>query len=925
MGTLEVESFASRLRRFRIAAGLSQEMLAERAQLSRDGIAALERGRRSAPHPQTVARLADALGLEATERQELFASATGTSARKTSPAVSRTEAAGTTEPSAPPTNLPGSLSSFVGRRVDILRLSGLLLEADGGVRIVTLVGPGGVGKTRLALEFGRGLSASAAQQASGLFPDGIWLAELAGVTDANLIASVLAAALDVREQPGQPALTTLTDVVAARRMLIVLDNCEHLIDACASVVVTLLERCPGLQVLATSREALGVPGEVIWPVLPLALPAREVEPGVCDASASEALQLFESRARLVQPGFTITPDNAEVAATVCRQLDGIPLAIELAAARVSAMDLHTIADGLADRFQFLTGPRRAASKRQQTLLASVEWSYNLLSPEERCVFNRLSVFAGGWSPEDVEPVADVETSDAPSLVVLARLVDKSLVLAGQDGGTRYRMLETLRRFAVEQLEQSGQDELVRARHAHHFLRWLEWAESRIEGPDQREWLDRIEQNLDNIRVALDWCCEVDDAESGLRVAWGLALLAWLRGYLNEVDTRLGSLLALQSAERAPAAPRASAYVSAGFVAFYRGEVPRAERLIVTGLTLFRELDESSGIGQALTWLGLVLTSKDQFAAACDAFREAEVRFDNIDDAFALARVETNFGRTLNRMGEYDEATIHLDRALHLRRSVGDARGVANTLTHMVDGLLARGEDAGIHDLLQEALTIARQIGDRFVALLALVRLGRHSYYVGDLVAAREHLFEALAVAQRGGWGYETAKITSLLGLIARDDGELDEARARAEDALRRAQAGARQPEVAFANYLLGDIASLQGHVEEGRAYLAASVQAYLRLGRSREPTVEVALAGARLASVQPVSWRNARLAGAADAVRTATRKKRGTLEWRELARAVEYARVLRADPELAAAWDRSDRSELAACAADALMAAQMSA
>lgn len=449
----ETGQFGALLRRFRLAAGLSQEQLAERAGLSRRGISDLERGARGRPYPNTVRRLAEALDLDGTARAQLQAV--------------RASKTGWLSSGRP---LPVPLSSFVGRQHELSDVRRLLETA----RLLTLTGAGGIGKTRLALEVARALD----QEASSLQ---VALVELAALNDPAMVPSNIARALGVLEQPARPLLDTLADAVGARRLLLVLDNCEHLVEACAKTAEMLVRGCAALRILATSRQPLGVLGEVVWRVPSLALPWPSRATTIAEVGRSEAARLFIERAQAALPGFTATVQNAPAIAQICHRLDGIPLAIELAAARIPALGVEQIAARLDDRLRLLAGRSRTGLPRQQTLRGTLDWSYHLLDESERILFRRLAVFSGGWTLEAAEAVCaseapDLQREDVPELLV--ELVDKSLVVAEDLGGEmRYRLLETTRQYALEKLGSAGEDARVRRRHLYWFRGLAERARS----------------------------------------------------------------------------------------------------------------------------------------------------------------------------------------------------------------------------------------------------------------------------------------------------------------------------------------------------------------------------------------------------------------------------------------------------------------
>ncbi|HZT40750.1 MAG TPA: adenylate/guanylate cyclase domain-containing protein, partial [Chthonomonadaceae bacterium] len=389
-----------------------------------------------------------------------------------------------------PNNLPLHITSFIGREQEMAEVKNLLA----GTRLLTLVGLGGAGKTRLALAIG----AEVLEE----YPDGVWLVELAPLSEPGLVPPAVASTLNLQEEPGRALLQTLTTALKCRRMLLVLDNCEHLLSACATFADTLLRACPQVKILATSREVLGIAGETVYRVPPLALPDPDRLPSIELLMQFEAVRLFLDRATAVSTAFSITSENASAVARLCCQLDGLPLAIELAAARVRAMPVEQVASRLDDRFRLLTGGSRTALPRQQTLRALIDWSYDLLDESEKCLLRRLSVFTGGWTLEAAEAVCGADGEDV--LDLLTSLVDKSLVVYEEQGDQgRYRMLETVRQYGRERLADTDPEAAsVGQLHAEYYLSLAEQAAAQLLGPEQQRWLARLEREQDNLRAVL---------------------------------------------------------------------------------------------------------------------------------------------------------------------------------------------------------------------------------------------------------------------------------------------------------------------------------------------------------------------------------------------------------------------------------------
>ena len=414
----------------------------------------------------------------------------------------------------PSDNLPLQLSSFVGREREIAEVKGLFAER----RLMSLIGPGGCGKTRLAL-------AVAHEMVEG-FEDGVWWVELASLSDPKLVAGAVASALGVREVADRPSTEVLLEHLEPRKTLLVLDNCEHLIEGCAVLADTLLRSCPGLEILATSREPLRIAGESSWPVPSLSLPDSQQQPPASELARYEAIRLFVERAGAADAGFSLTDQNASAVARLCRKLDGIPLAIELAAARVRALTVEQISERLEDPLSLLTTGSRTAAPRHQTLRATLQWSYELLDERERALFDRLSVFAGGWDLEAAEAIGAGGPIQAGLVLnLLSQLVDKSLVVVEPSpvdaGALRYGMLEPVRQYALERLMESGEAEETRRRHAAFFVALAEEARPKLRAAPQVEWLERLEKENSNLRGALSWALSADDIRTAARLSWAL--------------------------------------------------------------------------------------------------------------------------------------------------------------------------------------------------------------------------------------------------------------------------------------------------------------------------------------------------------------------------------------------------------------------
>jgi len=564
-------------------------------------------------------------------------------------------------------NLPSQLSSFIGRDQEMQDARRLLTET----RLLTLTGTGGAGKTRLALQ----VAAEAVED----YPGGVWLIELAALRDPALLTQAVAAVLGIGEEGGdRPLAQTLADALRPRSVLLVWDNCEHLVDACARLAETLLRACPGLRLLATSREALEIGGEAVLPVSSLALPPAGPSAGAQDVTPEtlagcDSVRLFVERATTALPAFRLSAGNAPAVALVCARLDGIPLALELAAARVRVLTPEQIAGRLDDRFRLLSGGSRTALPRQQTLRALIDWSYDLLPSPEKTLLRRLSAFAGGWALEAAEAVcAGGEVEDWEVLDLLSRLVAKSLVMVEPPdaGRVRYRLLENLRSYAWERLVETAEADAIAARHAACFLAFAEEGEPELSGPEQATWLDRLERDHDNLRAALAHSHDSEGSvEAGLRLAGALWKFWWMRGYFSEGRFFLRWVLA-RSVEAAPSV-RAKVLTGAGILAEAQGDYVSAVAHHQEGLAIYRSLGDTAKIAQALNNLGNAASSQEDWEHAADYYGQGLNLYHALGDEGRAAILLMNIGIVANHQQQYIKARSLYEESLEIFRKRQD--------------------------------------------------------------------------------------------------------------------------------------------------------------------------------------------------------------------------------------------------------------
>ena len=709
------------------------------------------------------------------------------------------------DPILPPTNLPSPLTGLIGRE----REMGEVTIGLAASRLVTLAGMGGLGKTRLAIE-------TAARQRA-LFPDGVWFVDLAPITDEALVARATAAVLAVREEAGKPLSDSMVEVLRDRRMLIVMDNCEHLIDAASRLIRDLLSGCSQLHILATSRQALGLTGEIVMRLEPLALPSRTGEMAeepstVAQAlSQSPAVSLFAERATAAQPGFAVSPQNLSAVTEICRRLDGIPLALELVAARVRSLSVEQISTRLEDRFRLLTSGSRSAPQRQQTLRGLVDWSFDLLAPEARLLFARLSIFAGGWSLEAAEevcsdreegsrqsarpegarnremqlprvvaripdcrlPIADCRLPTADVLDLLSDLVEKSLVLAeaGPDGEIRYRMLETLRQYAAEKLEEFGEREPLRKRHLQWCIRFAEAAESEMRGPNQTQRLREAMRDNDNLRQALQ---EAGPGEKRLRLAVALFWHWYIHGFYAEGRTWLER--ALEETPEASVQLKCRAMKTAGDLCWAMGDMAAAQHIHEQNMLVQCEANDRRGVGMTYNSLGLVAYHQGDCITASAHYRKGLAILRELDDSVVVGVLLMNLALPTKEQGDYLEAEALLAEADAIHRKMGNSQGLAVVLHSRC--LIAKrlGEYERALKFIDEAVEIDHSQQNLLGEAVNLHTRGEIAFYQGDLDGAERSYRASLDLFTRIGAKRSIAAALCSLGEVCSMRGEMTEAR-----------------------------------------------------------------------------------------------------------------------------------------------------
>lgn len=710
-------------------------------------------------------------------------------------------------------NLPFALTSFIGRSADTAAIQGLLRQA----RLVTVTGPGGAGKTRLALH-----CAHAAARVTRVY----WI-ELAALADPALLANVVASGLNIQEQGADSIPNRILRVLREAPTLLVLDNCEHLLDAAARFAKDFLRQCPDLRILATSRESLRVAGERLWQVTPLEFPPALDAQQLAALSKFDAVRLFVERAQAVAPAFALTPDNAAAIAQLCRRLDGLPLALELAAARVNVLSVQQIAAGLDDALRLLVAGERTQLPRHQTMRAAIEWSFALLSDAEAKLWRRLAVFAGGFSLDAAQAVC--ATDDAERVLdILSALVAKSMVQAQLwQQEMRYGLLEVMRQYALEKLDASGESEMLRAEHGAYYLAFAERANRELMGAGQVEWVLRLSADMDNLRAALEWARE--DVEHNALARFGAALWRfwYARGWLSEGQHWLELAL-----ERAPddSATHAQVLVGLGTLNWAQGDYARATQRCEMALGIAARVSDTSGLAWGTLILGMIAQSRGTFAKAAEWATSSLHHFETNGEAFGKAMTYHALGVTAHTRGDLTRAREWFAASLNTHRALGNPWGAAMPLYAL--GVIAQGDGdaATAEKFFQESYALFGAVDSHLGLGLNTSNLGLLAIETGELERAAQWLEESLRHFEKMGDHLSVARVWRGQAQLALRRGDVANAGMLARQSLQDCAQSGNQVNIAESLETLARVAAAQNALARAVQYASAAARLRQELG-----------------------------------------------------------------------------------------------
>jgi predicted ATPase/DNA-binding XRE family transcriptional regulator len=785
---------------------LTQEELAMRVDCSWETIRKIESGVRR-PSKQVAELLADFFRVPQEERPA-FVQFARTGSADHAAFAQQTRADGGDRP--PINNLPGERTTFVGRESALAAVRGLLLRKE--VRLVTLFGPPGIGKTRLSLKAASTLLRDDDPGAEQVFRDGIFFVPLDAVTNPSMVTLVIMQSLGVKETPSLTLAEHLIAYLRDRRMLLVLDNFEQVVQA-RDIVANLLVECPHLKVLATSREVLRVYGEHQFPVPPMSLPDQASPPIPEVLEGYEGIRLFVERARAIKPSFALTEENALAVAEICNRLDALPLAIELAATRVNVLSPQAILARLGNRLELLTSGARDLPARQRTLRDAIAWSYDLLDPDEQALFRGLGAFVGGCTLEAAETVAGYHASPLLMLDRLASMADKSLLRQEEVAGEpRFVMLPLIREYAQERLVESGEAQIASRRHALHFLEVAEAVEPYLTSGERSLWIERLDDEQDNMRAALEWSISPrGDPEIGLRLAGSLGWYWYFRSHLSEGCEWLERVLSYGPASK-HSVSRAKTLNAQARLAMHMSRFAEAQPWLEESVEICRQAGERRELAYALALLGLIAV-RDGEHSMISLSEESVALFQEAGDRWGMAYALEWLAEATTWTKDYARTEATLQRSLQLYRELGDQSGVSMQLYLLGSLAELRGEYPSATQYQEEALAIARLIGDKWNLSYTLYALAITSHLQGYREKARALYEEALAIYRELGIKRGAAGALRLLGHLAYDDADYERALALTRESLSLARQLDNSRSTALCLVALGGLASIHGKVE----------------------------------------------------------------------------------------------------------------
>ncbi|MBL0106310.1 MAG: tetratricopeptide repeat protein [Ignavibacteria bacterium] len=718
-----------------------------------------------------------------------------------------------------PNNLPVQLTSFIGREKEIADVKSLLNKT----RLLTLLGPGGTGKTRLSLQTGADLIDD--------FANGVWITELASLLDPFLLPNVIAETLGISEQPGKSMENVLIEYLSDKEILLIIDNCEHLIDACAALAEKLLQYSPKLKIIATSRESLRCDGEITHKVLSLDHPDLMKKVTPIQLVQYEAVRLFIERALAVNPNFRVTNDNAPALAQICYQLDGIPLAIELAAVRIKVLPLEKICEKLEDRFKLLTGGKRTALPRQQTLKALIDWSFDLLSENEKNLWKRLSVFSGGWTFDAAEEICRDDKIDNEVIDILSSLTEKSIINYNEEN-ERFGMLQTIRQYGEDKIRETNEYNKFSDKHLKFYLELTVSLNKKIRGIKTESFLKSLENEIGNVERSLKWSIENQDIENGLRLTAAMAMFWQIRGYTSEAIYWIEAVLHNNTESKNSSYSNVICHL--GNFARLKGEVDKARKLIEESLQIRKEIGDKAGISNSLIRLGVLEYDQGRYEQSADLYEQGLIILRELGDKSGIAVILNNLGNVYSNQGDYSRAYDLYEESLSTRRESGDKLGIAICLNNLGIINYEQGEYKKATEILQESLQLRQQMGSKDGTAITLLNLGNVAYNQGEYGNATKLFNESLNISlEIGNKGCISDSLYNL-GKVFLEQKDFEQASKLFLESLEISREIKAKSQIASSLYGLGRIAFGKNEYEEAVKYYLESIALYNEAGNKKD-------------------------------------------------------------------------------------------